>query len=227
MLYGGEVELSEKNYRTILKFSVVYDVQDMYTLCMDWVTGHVADIDLYGLIEFGFLIERIGQGNQGLLDLGNSFIRDNVRDELKVVGRDWLIGVNLVRFLINEDILYYTLPILSTWISCNVSDANINIILTQLEGLAESFWKYGERSSELLEKMSDVVEAPATMRRLMKLFNLTNRKLVENSKSVVPQSSASTTVGSMNSLLSEGSLGLFSKDHCARERVWSNSFTVC
>ena len=70
MLYGGEVELNERNYRTVLKFSVVYDVQDMYKLCMDWVNGHLEEIDLYGLIDFGFIIESpIGQGNRDVLNL--------------------------------------------------------------------------------------------------------------------------------------------------------------
>ena len=191
MLYGGEVELNERNYRTVLKFSVLYNVQDMYKLCMDWVTGHMAEVDLYQLINFGLLIERIGQGNQAILNLSINFIRDNVRDELKVLGKDWLIGgnIDMVKFLINEDILDYTLPVLSDNINGNVSDLIISTILTQLEGIADSFWKYGEQSSELLEKMSEVVEVPATMRRLMKLSNFTNRKLGENSQSDVPQCS--------------------------------------
>ena len=191
MLYGGEVELNERNYRTVLKFSVLYDVQDMYKLCMDWVTGHMAEVDLYLLIEFGLLIERIGQGNQAVLNLSINFIRDNVRDELKVLGKDWLIrgNIDMVKFLINEDILDYTLPVLSDNINGNVSNAVISTILTQLEGIADSFWKYGERSSELLEKMSEVVEVPATLRRLMKLSNLTIRKLGENCQSDVPQCS--------------------------------------
>ena len=182
MLYGGEVNLSERNYRTVLKFSVVYNVQNMYTLCLDWVTRRLAEIDLRGLIEFGLLIKRVGQGNRDILNLCIGFIGDSVGDELQLVGKDWLIGdnTNLVKFLINEEILYYSLPVLSTWISCNVSDENIKIILTQLEGNNESFWKYGKRSSELLEKMSEIVEVPATMKRLLHLSNLTNRKLVDN-----------------------------------------------
>ena len=78
-----------------------------------------------------------------------------------------------------------------------MSDGIISTILTQLEGIAESFWKYGERSSELLEKMSEVVEVPATMRRLMKLSNLTNRKLGENSQIGLPQ------VPGLNRLIAE------------------------
>ena len=195
------MELNERNYKTVIKFSVVYDVQEIYKLCIDWVTGNVAEIDLYGLIEFGLMIERIGQGNQDLLNLSIDFIRDNVKDELKVLGKDWLIlgNIDMVKFLINEDILDYTLPVLSDNISGNVSDMIISTILTQLEGIAESFWKYGERSSELLEKMGEVVEVPATMRRLMKLSNLTNRKLGENSQSGLPQCS----VSGLNRLLAE------------------------
>ena len=209
MLYGGEVELNERNYKTVLKFSVVYNVQEMYKLCMDWVTGHLAELDLYGLIAFGLIIERIGQGNKDVLNLSIGFIRDSVKDELKVLGKDWLIGgnINMFKFLINEDILDYTLPVLSDNISVNVSDGIISTILTQLEGIAESFWKYGERSSELLEKMSEVVEVPATMRRLMKLSNLTNRKLGENSQSGLPQCS----VPGLNRLLAED-YRLFSLD---------------
>ena len=195
------MELNDRNYKTVLKFSVVYDVQDMYKLCMDWLTGNVAEIDLYGLIAFGLIIERIGQGNQDVLNLSIGFIRDNVRDELKVLGKDWLIGgnVDMIKFLINEDILDYTLPVLSDSLNGDVSDAIISTILTQLEGIAESFWKYGEQSSELLEKMSEVVEVPATMRRLMKLSNLTIRKLGENSRLELPQCS----VPGLNSLLAE------------------------
>ena len=207
------MELNERNYKTVLKFSVVYNVQEMYKLCLEWVTGHLAEIDLYGLIAFGLIIERIGQGNQDVLNLSIAFIRDNVRDELKVLGEDWLIGgnIDMIKFLINEDILDYTLPVLSDSLNGNVSDVIISTILTQLEGIAESFWKYGERSSELLEKMRDVVEVPATMRRLMKLSNLTSRKLGENSRLELPQCS----VPGLNSLLAE-EYRLFSFDKVVR-----------
>ena len=218
MLYGGEVELNAGNYRTVLKFSVVYDVQDMYKLCMDWVTGHLAEIDLYALIAFGLIIERIGQGNQDVLNLSIAFIRDNVKDGLKEVSKDWLIGgnIDMIKFLINEDILDYTLPVLSDSLNGNVSDAIISTILTQLEGIGESFWKYGERSSELLEKMSEVVEVPASMRRLMKLSNLTIRKLGENSQIGLPKCSAP----GLNRLLAE-EYCLFSFDKVVRlEKVF-------
>ena len=37
LLYGGEVQLSEDNLKTIMKFSVVFGVDGMYTLCLEWV----------------------------------------------------------------------------------------------------------------------------------------------------------------------------------------------
>ena len=194
------MELKESNIKTILKFSTLFQIQEMYNLCLEWVTQHVSTLNLFTLIEFGLLIQRIGEGNNDVLDICTSHIKGNIKDGLKVLGKDWLIGDNInymFKFLINEDILDYTLPVLSDHISGNVSDAIISTILTQLEGIAESFWKYGERSSELLEKMSEVVEVPATMRRLMKLSNLTNRKLGENSG--LPQCS----VPGLNRLLAE------------------------
>ena len=69
MLYGGEVELSEQNYRTILKFSVVYKVEDMYELCLKWIKENVSGLDLFGLIKFGLLIERIDDDNNAVLEL--------------------------------------------------------------------------------------------------------------------------------------------------------------
>ena len=185
------MELKESNIKTILKFSTLFQIQEMYNLCLDWVTQHISTLNLFTLIEVGLLIQRIGEGNNDILDICTSHIKGDVKDGLKVLGKDWVIGdnINMFKFLINEDILDYTLPVLSDHISGNVSDAIISTILTQLERLAESFWKYGERSSELLEKMSEVVEVPATMRRLMKLSNLTNRKLGENSQSGLPQCS--------------------------------------
>ena len=198
-MYGGEVELKESNIKTILKFSTLFRIQDMYNLCLDWVIQHISTLNLFTLIELGLLIQRIGEGNNDVLDICTSHIKGDVKDELKVLGKDWVIGgnINMFTFLINEDILDYTLPVLSDNISVNVSDGIISTILTQLEGIAESFWKCGERSSELLEKMSKVVEVPATMRRLMKLSNLTNRKLGENSG--LPQCS----VPGLNRLLAE------------------------
>ena len=212
-MYGGEVELKESNIKTILKFSTLFQIQEMYNLCLDWVTQHISTLNLFTLIEFGLLIQRIGEGNNDVLDICTSHINGNVKDGLKVLGKDWLIGdnINMFKFLINEDILDYTLPVLSDHISGNVSDAIISTILTQLEGIAESFWKYGERSSELLEEMSEVVEVPATMRRLMKLSNLTNRKLGENSQSGLPQCSVANLIPGLNRLLA-GEYRLFSFD---------------
>ena len=200
-MYGGEVELKESNIKTILKFSTLFQIHKMYNLCLDWFIQHVSTLNLFTLIEFGLLIQSIGEGNNDVLDICTSHIKGDVKDELKVLGKDWVIGgnINMFKFLINEDILDYTLPVLSDSLNGNVSDVIISTILTQLEGIAESFWKYGERSSELLEKMSEVVEVPTTMRRLMKLSNLTNRKLGENSQSCLPQCS----VPGLNRLLAE------------------------
>ena len=52
-MYGGEVELKESNIKTILKFSTLFQIQDMYNLCLDWVIQHISTLNLFTLIEFG------------------------------------------------------------------------------------------------------------------------------------------------------------------------------
>ena len=169
-MYGGEVELKESNIKTILKFSTLFQIQEMYNLCLDWVTQHVSTLNLFTLIEFGLLIQRIGEGNNDLLDICTSHVKDNVKDELSEMSKGWVIANNFVKFLVQEDILYYTLPVLTTWVA---NDVNVGLILAELEvkGLGDVLWEYGERYSDLMEKMGEKVEQLETSKLLQKVQN--------------------------------------------------------
>ena len=176
VLYGGDVELSEGNYQTLLKFSIVYDVKKMYNLCFEWLKGHIATLDLFSLIQFGLLIQRLADnGKRDILDICSGFIRDELKDELHKLSKtkNWKISDEFVKFLIEEDILYYTLPVLSDWISANGSDAHINMILTELEDkdIIKSFWKNGQRSSDFFEKISHAICVFETLKRVNVILN--------------------------------------------------------
>ena len=167
-MYGGEVELKESNIKTILKFSTLFQIQEMYNLCLDWVTQHISTLNLFTLIEFGLLIQRIGEGNNDVLDICTSHVKDNVKDELSEMSKGWVIVNNFVKFLVQEDILYYTLQVLTTWVA---NDVNVRLILAELEvkGLGGVLWEYGERSSDLMEKMGEKVELLETSKQLQKV----------------------------------------------------------
>ena len=106
-MYGGEVELREENVKTILKFSVVYQIQEMYNLCQEWIRENLSNVNLFEFIQFGLLIHRIGQDNRDILDICMGYIRDNVKDELIQISKGWSFERNVlfVKFLAQEEIL--------------------------------------------------------------------------------------------------------------------------
>ena len=179
LMYGGEVELKESNIKTILKFSTLFQIQEMYNLCLDWVIQHISTLNLFTLIEFGLLIQRIGEGNNDVLDICTSHIKGDVKDELSEMSNGWVIAnnVNFVKFLVQEDILYYTLPVLTTWVA---NDVNVRLMLGELEvkGLGDVLWEYGERYSDLMEKMGEKVELLETSKQLQKVQNQNFRRSV-------------------------------------------------
>ena len=102
LLYGGVVEFSKKNYRTIMKFGLLYKVHDMYDICRKWVKKNIACLDLYKLIQFGLQLERIDVYSGHVLELCIDMIRG---DGFIKASKDWVIGsfgtdVNFVKFLI-------------------------------------------------------------------------------------------------------------------------------
>ena len=57
MLYGAEVVVTMGNIQALLKFSVMYDVGDVYNLCIGWVKGQLTMDNLYTFLKLGVFIE--------------------------------------------------------------------------------------------------------------------------------------------------------------------------
>ena len=156
-MYGGEVELREENVKTILKFGVVYQIQEMYNLCQEWIRENLSNVNLFEFIQFGLLIHRIGQDNRDILDICMGYIRDNVKDELIQISKGWSFERNVpfVKFLAQEEILQVTLPLITTWVK---SDENVNMVLYEFDSknITDSLFEYGEMAVGLLDKMGDV-----------------------------------------------------------------------
>ena len=189
VLYGGDVELSEVNYQTLLKFSIVYDVKEMYRLCFEWLKEHIATLDLFSLIQFGLFIQTLAEdGKRDVLDLCTSFVKDYVKDGLMELSKSCVITDNsLIKFLVHEGILYYTLPVLTSWVR---NDTDVNVILQELEAksLVTSLWSFGVRSSDLLDKMNDICDSVNTFKRVSAIQGRNYRAcvttVVENSQFV-------------------------------------------
>lgn len=174
LLYGGSVGLHEGNVKTICKFSILYEVVEMYELCFTWVKENITTLDLFSLIQFGIQIECICKDNHDILTLCSAYIKEDIKDDLTSLSESWrFTGItNFVRFLLSQDILYFTLPVLTLHIH---DDASVEMVLTQLEAGGVVLSDYGERASDLLEKMSDFIEELETSKKLNKVQNVTYR----------------------------------------------------
>ena len=114
ILYGGAVPITEDNYRTIMKFSLLYKVHDMYDITRKWVKKNIHNMDVSKLIQFGLQLERIDAYSRDVLELCIGMIDRTHREhllcnnpvklkEFSELSKDWVIGtdVNFVKFLIN------------------------------------------------------------------------------------------------------------------------------
>ena len=194
LLYGGDVHITQGNVKTVLKFSVVYEIKDLYELVLEWVTGNMNSLNLYEMIEFGVMIERLGKGKDDILKICIKFICENVKEDLNEFHfqKENRHSVNCVKFLIQEEILIFTLPILTSWIS---NDSDIIVVIAELErkGLDEYLGGY-EGSLALLDKMVEKMERAETSTKAMQLqrmwSNNKKRKIVQNP--IVPKKTLAT-----------------------------------
>ena len=71
----------------------------------------------------------------------------------------------MIKFLVQEGIFYYTLPVIISWVR---NDTDVNAILQELEAksLVASLWSFGVRSSDLLDKMNDSCDSVDTFKRI-------------------------------------------------------------
>ena len=184
-MYGGEVELREENVKTILKFSVVYQIQEMYNLCQEWIRENLSKVNLFEFIQFGLLIHRIGQDNRDILDICMGYIRDNVKDELIQISKGWSFERNVpfVKFLAQEEILQVTLPLITTWVK---SDENVNMVLYEFDSknITDSLFEYGEMAVGLLDKMGDVAVDQGLCKKLLKIQSSLAIRLTGKSRCV-------------------------------------------
>ena len=130
--------------------------------------NNILNLDLFELIQLGLLVDNLSELEAtSVLDLCAGHIKDNVKDDLFEVSKSWVFANNIdfIKFLVQEEILYFTLPLLTSWIR---NDADVNIILTELDSkeLIQSLWGFGTRSSDFLDKMRDGCEIPDTVKKV-------------------------------------------------------------
>jgi len=99
------------NVKTLLKFSVIYEVEDLYDMVVKWVIENIASLNLYDMIEFGVLIEGLSKEKCDILNLCLTYIHYHVRDDLRIMSESWPLrnNLNCIKFLVQGDVSSYTL----------------------------------------------------------------------------------------------------------------------
>lgn len=209
MLYGGEVDLTEANIKTVFKFSVLYKVEEMLALCNEWLERNMSADNLLDFIQFGIMVERIGHGEVAVLDICYEFIKNGIKDKLLDISTGWNIpssDVSFTMFLINKEILYYTLPLLKTRVN---TDSDVFIVLCELEdkGVVDKLWEFEDRSVDLLEVMCQKVQSLETYKMLTRVQTVYSKSLVSNCRIASKYSSKNMVCG-----LLSGDYRLFSAE---------------
>ena len=117
LLYGADVKFNNANIKTIAKFGAVYEVNDMFQLSIGWIRDKISDENLLHFIEIGLMIKDLAADNQHVLDICNNYIAECVRDELATLSETWPVSRDIVKFLVQDNVIYFALPILARWIN--------------------------------------------------------------------------------------------------------------
>ena len=168
LLYGGTVQINDENLETIVKFSIKFEVEKLYKLALEWITANLCIDNTLLFISIGLMAEMMGKVDIKELCLQN--IRDNVNKEKSFkTSANWCFADSVaIKFLIQQDILPYSLPVLTAWVQ---TDANIVLILddAEVKGITQDLFSQGKRSTDLLNVMSDKGQDLSTSKRIMML----------------------------------------------------------
>lgn len=151
-------------------------VSSLFGICCGWVEDNITPAHLLGFIKFGVVYQR-----ENVLDTCTRFIKSDVQDQLLEISQGWVISDDewggLIRFLVQKEILQYTIPVLTSRIN---NDADVALVLTEFRSkgiiallFAEHYW---DLSVVLLEKMIKTVQSRSTNAMLSEVQDLYREK---------------------------------------------------
>ena len=187
-LYGGKVTLDLDNIKTVLIFSSLYGVNDLFALSFNWI---MANLTVPNLLPFYSVLEHLSDDHQSVLSgILESYLADNVSEVVFEVNEQLLkLDQPLVQPNIIVSILKHSLSangkLLLDWISNSVS--NKSYVLDNLEVIdIIKHFPSQEEFTNFIGILSSETSCVETMKKLMELQQtyFTRASLQKNSKAM-------------------------------------------
>ena len=169
LLYGAEVEVSMENIQALLKFSLMYSIDELATLSFQWVTEQMTMNNLFTFCQIGLFIKSINVEREDILIGCKDFIQRSAVDYFVEVGKCWPEDQEVMKFLIDPDLLPMTVSIITNWI---IEEKIAVLVLDRIEDgpLQETLVKLPSQAlSSFFKAMQDACVTVPSLKRLCKL----------------------------------------------------------
>ena len=158
-----------ENIQALLKFSLMYSVDELATLSFQWVTEQMSMNDLFTFCQKGLFIKSIDVERDDILIGCKDFIQRSAVDDFVEVGKCWPEDQEVMKFLIDPDLLPMTISIITNW----AIDEKIAVLVLDRIGddpLKEILVKVPSQIlSSFFEAMQDACVTVPSLKRVCKL----------------------------------------------------------
>ena len=125
ILYGKDVAVSLENLQALMKFSLLFKVERLYDLCLEWVRNNARAEILCELFKVGAVIYTLNKEYADTLEVCRDVIICSEEPDLMVqtigeaVASEEEDQSNLMMFFLEKNLLKLTLQIVTDWVDCN------------------------------------------------------------------------------------------------------------
>ena len=168
LLYGAQVTLAIHNIQPLLKFSLLYKVEGVLKVCLEWIKKELSMVNLFTFCKVGLFVRSVDC--EDVLRSCKEFIMTSSADELLDVSKGWSEDENVINFLLDKEMLSVTLPTVTNWVS---NERKVVMVLDRIEecGLEEEMAKLrnSNESLNMMAKMHDLCETVPNLKQVYKL----------------------------------------------------------
>ena len=168
LLYGAQVTLALHNIQPLLKFSLLYKVEGVLKVCLEWIKKEMSMVNLFTFCKVGLCVRSVDC--EDVLRSCKEFIMTCSADELLDVSKGWSEDENVINFLLDKEMLSVTLPTVTNWVS---NESKVVMVLDIIEkcGLEEEMatLRNPNESLNMMAKMHDLCETVPNLKQVYKI----------------------------------------------------------